>query len=329
MTAGPAPRDTAGDRDRRSRLALLVLARAAGSVAVLWGAVTVTFLLLQVMPGSTADVLLAGTSVTPATRAEITAQYHLDDPLLVQYLDYLGRIARGDLGDSYVLRQPVWDAIGSQLPDTLALILSTLLVTAAGSVVLAVLGASRRRWVRTLFAGAESVVVALPPFWLGLLLLTVFSFTLRWFPTIGSTGPAGLVLPTLALAAAPTAVVAQVLREGLLRTLDEPFVVTARARGIGELALRLRHVLRHALLPAITLMGWITGSLIGGAVIIEIVFSRQGVGRLLLSAVQNKDMPVVIALVLFAAAVYVLANILVDALQWLVDPRTRDTGRPA
>ncbi|MFE4968795.1 ABC transporter permease [Streptomyces sp. NPDC056660] len=329
VTLGPASGDTARERGRRSRLLRLVLARAAGSVAVLWGAVTVAFLLIQVMPGSTADVLLAGSSVTPRIRAEITAQYHLDDPLPLQYLDYLGRIARGDFGDSYVLRQPVWDAIGSQLPDTLALILSTLLVTAAGSLVLAVLGANRRRWVQTLFAGVESVVVALPPFWLGLLLLTVFSFTLHWFPTIGATGPSGLVLPTLALAAAPTAVVAQVLREGLLRALDEPFVVTARARGIGELALRVRHVLRHALLPATTLMGWIAGSLIGGAVIIEIVFSRQGVGRLLLSAVQDKDMPVVIALVLFAAAVYVLVNIVVDVLQWLIDPRTRDTGRPA
>ncbi|MGP4051038.1 ABC transporter permease [Streptomyces sp. 2A115] len=324
----PAPGDTARGRAQHARLLRLVLARAAGSVAVLWGAVTVTFLLIQVMPGSTADVLLGRSSVTPRIRAEITAQYHLDDPLLSQYFTYLGRIAQGDFGDSYVLRRPVWDAIGSQLSDTLALILCTLLVTAVGSVVLAVMGASRRGWIQSLFAAVESLVVALPPFWLGLLLLTVFSFTLNWFPTIGSSGLNGLVLPTVALAAGPTAVVAQVLREGLLRALEEPFVVTARARGIGELTLRVRHVLRHALLPAITLLGWIGGSLIGGAVIIEIVFSRQGVGRLMLSSVQNKDMPVVIAVVLLAATVFVLVNILVDALQWLVDPRTRDMRRP-
>ncbi|MFC8175601.1 ABC transporter permease [Streptomyces sp. NPDC057254] len=326
---GPAPGATARERARPARLLRLVLGRAAGAVVVLWGAVTLAFAVLQIMPGSTADVLLARSSVSPRVRAEITAEYHLDDPLPAQYLGYLGRIVRGDFGDSYVLRRPVWEAVGSQLPDTLALIASTLLVTAAGSVVLAVLGAHRRRWVRTLFAAAESVVVALPPFWLGLLLLTFFSFGLGWFPTVGASGPGSLVLPTLALAAAPTAVVAQVLREGLLRALDEPFVVTARARGIGELALRLRHVLRHALLPATTLLGWIAGSLIGGAVIVEIVFSRQGVGRLVLSAVQNKDMPVVMAVVLLAAAVFVLVNLVVDALQWLVDPRTRDAGRPA
>ncbi|MFE9664225.1 ABC transporter permease subunit [Streptomyces sp. NPDC005955] len=327
LTVGPAPGDTAPERARRARLLRLVLVRAAGSVGVLWGAVTLTFLLIQIMPGSTADVLLARSSVSPQVRAEIIAQYRLDDPLLIQYATYLGRIVRGDFGDSYVLRQPVWDAIGSQLPDTLLLILSTLLVTAVGSVLLAVLGAHGRGWVPALFAAVESLVVALPPFFLGLLLLTVFSFTLHWFPTVGTAGVSGLVLPTVALAAAPTAVVAQVLREGLLRALEEPFAVTARARGIGELALRFRHVLRHALLPATTLMGWIAGSLIGGAVIIEIVFSRQGVGRLMLSAVQNKDLPVVIAVVLLAATVFVLVNIAVDALHWLIDPRTRDTGR--
>ncbi|MFJ7125590.1 ABC transporter permease [Streptomyces sp. NPDC098101] len=326
---GPAPGDTARERARPVRLLRLVLGRAAGAVVVLWGAVTLAFVVLRIMPGSTVDVLLARSSVPPRVRAEIIAEHHLDDPLFTQYLDHLARILRGDFGDSYVLRQPVWEAVGSQLPATLTLIGSTLLVTAVGSVVLAVLGAHRHHWVRSLFAAAESVVVALPPFWLGLLLLTFFSFGLGWFPTVGAPGASGLVLPTLALAAAPTAVVAQVLREGLLRALGEPFVVTARARGIGELGLRLRHVLRHALLPATTLLGWIAGSLIGGAVIVEIVFSRQGVGRLVLSAVQNKDMPVVMAVVLLAAAVFVLVNLLVDALQWLVDPRIRDTGRPA
>ncbi|MFE2295071.1 ABC transporter permease [Streptomyces sp. NPDC059452] len=314
-------------RARSGRLPRLVLVRLAGSAGVLWGAVTATFFLVQLMPGSTADVLLARSTVTPEIRAEIIAQYRLDDPLITQYGAYLGRIVRGDFGDSYVLRLPVRDAVAAQLPDTLLLILSTLLVTAVAAVVLAVISANRRTWVQALFAAAESLVVALPPFWLGLLLLTVFSFNLHWFPTVGADGAAGLVLPTVALAAAPAAVVSQVLREGLLRALEEPFVTTARARGLGELGLRLRHVLRHGLLSATTLLGWIAGSLIGGAVIIEIVFSRQGVGRLVLSAVQNKDMPVVIAVVLLAAVVFVVVNILVDLLQWLIDPRTRDTGR--
>lgn len=311
---------------RRTGPARLVLVRVAASAAVLWGAVTATFLLLRVMPGDTADVLLARSAVTPEVRAQIIADYRLDDPLAAQYLAYLGRIARGEFGESYVLRRPVWDAIGSQLPHTLLLVLTTLLVTLVASVLLAVVSANRRRWVRSSFSAGESLVVALPPFWLGLLLLTVFSFNLRWFPAIGSSSPAGLVLPTVALAAGPVAVMTGVLRDGLLRALEDPFVVTARSRGIGELALRLRHVLRHALLTATTLLGWIAGSLIGGAVIIEIVFSRQGIGRLVLFAVQNKDMPVVIAIVLLTAVVFVLVNIAVDILVRVIDPRTREAG---
>ncbi|GAA2585726.1 ABC transporter permease [Actinomadura fulvescens] len=312
---------------RRTRLLRLVLVRAAASLVVLWGAVTLTFFLLQLMPGSTVDVLLARSAVSPEVRDRLVAEYRFDDPVVVQYLAYLGRIGRGEFGYSYVLRRPVWDAIGSQLPATLLLIAATLVLTVVASVVLAVVSANRRRWVRSAFAAVESLVVALPPFWLGLLLLTVFSFNLHWFPAIGSSSFSGLVLPTVALAAAPTAVVTRVLRDGLLRALDEPFVVTARARGIGEVALRLRHVLRHALLPATTLLGWIAGSLIGGAVIIEIVFSRQGIGRLALSAVENKDMPMVVAIVLLAALVFVVVTIAVDLLTWLIDPRTRDTGR--
>ncbi|MGC5016554.1 ABC transporter permease [Streptosporangium sp. DT93] len=325
----PAPAaeaTAAGPPRRRGGAARLVLVRVAASAAVLWGAVTATFLLLRVMPGGTADVLLARSAVTPEVRERIIADYRLDDPLAAQYTAYLGRIAHGEFGESYVLRRPVWDAIGSQLPHTLLLVATTLLVTVVASVLLAVVSANRRGWVRASFSAAESLVVALPPFWLGLLLLTVFSFTLHWFPAIGSSSPSGLVLPTAALAAGPVAVMTGVLRDGLLRALEEPFVVTARSRGIGELALRLRHVLRHALLPATTLLGWIAGSLIGGAVIIEIVFSRQGIGRLVLFAVENKDMPVVIAIVLLTAAVFVLVNIVVDILVWTIDPRTREAA---
>ncbi|WP_285505364.1 ABC transporter permease [Actinokineospora sp. NBRC 105648] len=297
--------------------------RLAGSVGVLWGAVTATFFLVHAMPGKTVDVLLARSQATPAVRDRIIAEYGLDGSLLDQYLTYLGRLLTGDLGDSFVLRRPVWDAIGGQLPATLALVAATLVLTVVASVVLAVIGAQRRPWVRSLFSSVEALVVAVPPFWLGLLLLSVFSFSLHWFPAIGTSSLDGLVLPAIALAAHPIAVVTRVLRDGLLRVLDEPFVLSARARGVGETDLRARHVLRHAVLPVTALLGWITGSLIGGAVIIEIVFSRPGIGRLVLSAVQNKDMPLVIGVVLLAAAVFVVVNIAVDALAWLADPRTR------
>ncbi|GAB2855587.1 ABC transporter permease [Actinocorallia aurea] len=307
----------------RGELARLVLIRAGGSAAVLWGAVTATFLLMRLMPGDTADVLLARTTVTPEARARIIADYRLDDPVAAQYIAYLGRILRGDFGESYVLRRPVTEVLGAQIPHTMALLAATLVVTVAASVVLALVSAGAGRGTRALFAAVEALLVAVPPFWLGLMLLTAFSFSLRLFPASGSSLSA-LVLPTLALAAGPVGLVTGVLREGMLRALEEPFVLTARTRGISETAVRARHVLRHSLLPATSLLGWIAGTLIGGAVIIEIVFSRQGVGRLVLTAVQNKDLPLVTAVVLLSALVFVLFTIVVDLVTWFADPRTRE-----
>ncbi|EIV92561.1 ABC transporter permease [Frankia sp. QA3] len=331
LLTSTAPRDegldgTPGGGGRRrlgAPLARLVLTRVLASVAVLWGAVTATFFLLELMHGNTVDVLLAQSQAGPEVRAEIISRYHLDDPLPVRYFAYLGRVLRGDFGESYMLRKPVWQAITEQLPDTLVLVATTVLTTVVASVLFAALSATRRRSLRSVVAAVESLVVAVPPFWLGLVLLTVFSFWLHWFPAIGSSAPAGLVLPTIALAAGPVAVTTRVLREGMVRALDEPFVMTARTRGISEPAVRLRHTLRHALLPATALLGWISGSLIGGAIIIETVFSRRGMGRLVLSAVQNRDMPVVIGIVLVAATTFVIITVLVDILTWFIDPRTR------
>lgn len=300
-----------------------VVLRLAASVVVLWGAATATFFLLQATPGRTVDVLLARTQAGPEVRAQIVADYRLDDSLPTQYLTYLERLVTGDFGSSYVLRRPVVDAIGGQLPYSLQLIAATLVLTVIASALLAVVSANRRRWVQSSFDAIESLVVAVPPFWLGLVLMGVFSFTLRWLPAIGATSPLGLVLPAVALAAAPIAVLTRVLREGVLHALTEPFALTARSRGLSEVALRTRHVLRHAALPATALLGWIAGSLIGGAVIIEIVFARPGVGRLMLSAVQNKDMPVVTGVVLLAAAVFVVVTILVDLASRVIDPRVR------
>ncbi|HVW44895.1 MAG TPA: ABC transporter permease [Amycolatopsis sp.] len=300
------------------------------SVLVLWGAVTLAFLALHLIPGNTVDAVAGGTTqVTPQLRAQITAEYSLDRPLVVQYLQYLGKLVRGDLGDSYALRMPVAKAIGQQLGSTMILLVTATVFAILVSVVIALLTAHRRRWIRGLFSGLEVTGVAVPAFWLGILLLTVFSFQLHWFPAIGSAGIAGLVLPALTLSAAPIGMLTQVLRQGLERVLDEPFVVTARSRGISEAAVRLRHVLRHAVLPVITLAGWLAGTMIGGAVVVEQVFSRQGLGRLTVNAVGHKDMPLVLGIVLIAALFYVLVNIAIDVAYRLIDPRLRseDTTR--
>ncbi|GGV36138.1 ABC transporter permease [Kitasatospora herbaricolor] len=300
-----------------------VARRLGGSVLVLWGAVTVAFLALHLTSGDPVDLLTGLRASSDGLRAEIVREYGLDRPLALQYLTFLSHILQGDLGDSYVLHLPVRTAIGQQLGSTLQLLAATVVVTVVIAVPAALLGAGRRPWVRTPVSLLEGLGVAVPAFWLGTLLLGVFSFKLRWFPALGAPGIDGLVLPALALAAAPAAVIARVLRRGLEQTLDEPFVTTARTRGVGEAAVRLRHGLRHGLLPVATLVGWLTGSLIGGAVVVESVFSRQGLGTLAVTAVRNKDLPLVIGIVLVAGLVYTVVNTAVDLSYRLIDPRLR------
>ncbi|GAB3887089.1 ABC transporter permease [Kibdelosporangium lantanae] len=300
-----------------------VLRRVVTSLLVLWGAVTVTFLALHLMPGDIAYVIAGTTQTSPEVHAQITHEYLLDRPLLAQYLAYVGRLVRGDLGTSYLLRTPVTSVLGEHLPATLSLLGSTMVIAVVASVVVAVLTAHRRSWIRSLCTSLESLAVATPAFWLGIVALTVFSFQLHLFPAVGGEGLSGLVLPAVTLAVAPTAMITQVLRRGLEEALDEPFVVTARTRGLGEIAIRVRHVLRPALLPVTSLVGWITGALIGGAVVVEQVFSRQGLGRLVVMSINGKDIPVVAGVVLVAAVGYVLINILVDLLYLVIDPRLR------
>jgi peptide/nickel transport system permease protein len=307
----------------RGRVARRILTRLGTSLLVLWGAVTVSFVDLHLTPGKIIDILIGTSPVTPAVRAQIISDYGLDRPLLAQYVTYLGRVLRGDLGKSYQLHESVASAVGSQLGSSLELTLTGLGLAVVVSVTVALLTARRARWIRGLFSGIELIGISIPSFWAGILLLTVFSFQLGWFPAAGGEGLSGLVLPAIALAIPVTTMLTQVMREGLELVLDEPFVLTARSRGMSDLGVRLRHALRHALLPAVTLTGWLVGLLLGSSVIIEQVFSRQGIGQLTLTAVNNKDLPVVMGVVLVIALLYVVVNMLIDLLYLLIDPRLR------
>ncbi|MCT9934248.1 ABC transporter permease [Planotetraspora sp. A-T 1434] len=302
----------------RTSVAGRIAVRLATSLLVLWGAVTVAFVALHLTPGDVVDVLIGNSTVTPEVRAAIISDYGLDQPLLVQYVTYLGRVLRGDLGRSYQLHQPVAEAIGSQIGASIQLTLSAFAMAVVVAVTVSVLTAKRSRWIRGLFSGIELVGVSIPTFWGGILLLTFFSFTLGLFPVTG-----GLVLPAVALAIPVSAILTQVLREGLELTLDEPFILTARSRGMADLAVRVRHALRHALLPTVTLAGWFVGVLFGGAVIVEEIFSREGIGRLTLTAVTSKDLPVVMGVVLVSATLYVVVNIMIDLFYLAIDPRLR------
>jgi peptide/nickel transport system permease protein len=300
---------------------VIVLRRAGTGLVVLWAAATAAYLALLAAPGDTVDSIIGDGADTPQIRSEIIHEWHLDRPAVVQYLDYLWGLAHGDLGRAYLLHRPVRDVLGDQIRPTLELALAASVLGITLALVLAV--TTRRPWARRVSSTVELLLVSTPPFLIGIVLLSLFSFRLGVFPVAGDRGFAALVLPAVTLALPIAGVLTQVLRDGLDRALSEPFAVTARSRGLAENAVLIRHALRHALLPAVTLTGWLFGVLLGGAVIVEQVFGRPGLGQVTLAAVNSKDMPVVLAVVVLSAFVYVVINTLADVVYLAIDPRLR------
>ncbi|WP_250212575.1 ABC transporter permease [Acrocarpospora catenulata] len=302
----------------------LVAVRLVSAALVVWAAATCAFLVLQLIPGDPVYAIVGSDALVSEEQHEaIRQQYGLDEPLIVQYLAYLGRLATGRFGDSYQLQQPVATVLADQLWPTVQLALGATLLAPLLAVLVTVATSGRANWPRRVSAVVELVVVSTPSFWLGIMLLTIFSFRLGWLPVAETGDFASLILPTITLALPIAAVLTQVLREGLLGALEQPFVITARARGLPEPAVRYRHALRHAALPALTLAGWFTGTLLGGTVIVENVFARSGIGRVTLQAVGDRDLPVVQGVVALSAVVFVAASALVDVLYAVVDPRLR------
>ncbi|HDS1734694.1 ABC transporter permease [Pseudomonas sp. BP8] len=306
------------------RLLPTVLRRLRDGLVVLWAAASLTFFGMQHSGGDTALAILGGPDAmpTPAMLEQVRVEYGLDQPLWVQYGKYLARLAQGDLGESYRLRIPVGQAIAEQLGATLALASSAALLAVLLALASALLTANRGRRLRALVSGIELVLSAVPNFVIGTVLLLVFAFYFHLLPPSGSQGWQSLLLPSLALGLPLAAVLAQVLRQALEQVLEQPFITQARARGMSDTGVRLRHALRHALVPLVTLAGYVFASLLGGAVILELLFGRQGIGRLMLDATANKDVPLVLGVTLLAATLYVLVNLLVDLLTQAIDPRT-------
>ncbi|WP_432103817.1 ABC transporter permease [Streptomyces sp. bgisy091] len=305
----------------------LVLRRTAAGVFVLWGAATLAFAALHLVPGDVVDTLLGpGTAATPELRERIRQDHGLDDPLIVQYLRQMGQLATGDLGHSYQLGLPVTRVLDGQLAPTAELALTATAFALLVAFAAAVLSAGRGRFVRSLVSGIELLAVSVPSYWLGILGLTFLSYRFGLLPAAGDDGALALLLPALTLALPIGGVLARVVRQELDEASGRPFALTVRARGAGERRLLLRHTLRHAALPVATLSGWIVGSLLGGAVLTETVFARPGLGRVLVTAVTSKDVPVVTALVLLSAAAFVVVNLLVDLAYLVIDPRLRVEG---
>ena len=301
---------------------------AASVVIVLWGAATVAFLAFRVIPGDPVDVMLGPQAqVSDAVKDGIRADLGLDRPPLEQYVAYLGQLLRGDLGESYQLRMPVAEVIGRQLGATLQL--TALALVIAVSIAFAVALLARGRVARTVVAGAELVVLSSPVFWIGIVLLSVFAFGLGWFPVSGSRNPATLVLPAITLALPVAALLGQVLRDGVEAAERQPFATTVRARGAGPARLTLHHTLRHGATGALTLAAYLVGSLLGGAVLVETVFARPGLGRVTLAAIADRDLPVITGIILLSALVFVVVNTIVELVYPLLDPRLRRLPSPA
>ncbi len=310
------------------RIAATAFRRLLAGVGVLWAAATFTFVVQALLPGDRATLIInqAAGNLTDSTSAEIAAvnaKYGFDVPLWAQYLRYIGGLARGDLGTSYQQHKPVLDIVAAQIWPTVALTLTSLAAAWAVALVLTVAAAGRDGLVARLFGTLQIVLATLPPYWLGTILLVVFAVQLRIFPVEGGTSLAGLVLPTTSLALPLAGFLGQVLQDEFARVLEQPFVLSARARGMGDLGVRLRHVLRHAALPGITLSGWAVGRLFSGAVLIEAVFARPGIGGVLVTATQARDIPLVSGIVTICAALYVVTNLAVDWAYGIVDPRIK------
>jgi peptide/nickel transport system permease protein len=308
--------------------------RLAQAVFVVWAAFTVTFIALRLLPGDPVALMLngrgGGEAASPAEIARVKAQLGFDRPFLQQYFSALGDAMHGDFGRSIQTGQPVSTMISHSLPATLELgVAALVLAMVAGTVIGVLANLVSSAFGRQLLRSVPALTISLPSFWVGLMLIQLFSLHWRIFPSLGNAGFASLVLPACTLAIPGMALVGQVLGKSLHNTLSEPYVDTIRATGASKLRVLLGHGLRNAAIPAVTVVGLLVGYLIGGAVVVETVFSRPGIGRDIYFAVSTQDLPVVQGIVVVASVAYVVVNLGIDLLYPVLDPRIRSTGRLA
>jgi len=301
--------------------------RVVQAIAVLWAAYTVSFAVLYMLPSDPVSILLnqaGGTSGRPSADqiAQIQSEYGFDDPVVVQYFHHLFDAIQLDFGQSVSRGQSVTSLLTENLPPTLALTATALLFTVVIGGGLAFL-ATYVGWrpLRSFLHRLPAVGVSFPTFWIGLLLIQLFSFSLGWFPATGSEGISTLILPALTMSLPTAGILAQVLIRGLDDTLEQAHIATARAKGLSRLRIHLKHALKNASLPALTILGLLVGSTVTQAVVAETIFSRLGIGRLAQQAVLAQDIPLVQGIVVLAAAIFVVVNLVVDLIYPLLDPR--------
>jgi peptide/nickel transport system permease protein len=300
-----------------------LLQRLSSACLVVLGVVSIVFLLIHLVPGDPVEIML-GESASVADRQSLRTALGLDQPVQVQYLHYLGNLLQFDLGTSIHYRQPVAELLQARLPATGLLAVVTLILTVLLALPLGILAAVRHNtWWDSGAMGFSLLGISIPNFWLGPLLILVFSLWLGWLPVSGQGGVASVVLPALTLGTGLAAVLARMVRSSMLEILHEDYLRTARAKGMPPLRVILHHALRNALLPVITLLGLQLGALLAGAVITETVFSWPGIGLLTIESIQSRDYPVVQACVLLISITYVVVNLLTDLAYAWIDPRIR------
>ncbi len=299
-------------------------------IPTLFGVVTVVFFLIHLTPGDPALAIL-GPHATAEAVQDLRKSLGLDQPLYIQYFAFLLRLIQGDLGRSLVTQQPVlWETLGP-FPYTVHLAVAGVLMSILLGVPVGVISAVRRNSFLDYFMRAASISgISIPVFFLAILLLWIFSFQLRWFPIIGVGDTSSwrsllyhLVLPSSALGVSMAVLIMRLTRSCMLEVLNQDYVRTARAKGLSEKAVIIVHALKNALLPIVTVIGLYMGQLLGGAILTETVFARQGVGKLLMDAIFARDYPQVQGTVLIFAVAVILVNVLVDVLYRLIDPRIR------
>jgi peptide/nickel transport system permease protein len=282
------------------------------------------FLMLHLIPGDPAEVYVGDDPSTPELLERIREEMGLNRPLHIQYLSYMGNVLRGDLGQSLHLRRPVLGEILLRLPYTLELTAAAMLIATTLGIGLGILAAVKHNtFIDTTAMSIALVGISMPVYWSSLLLIVILSINLRWFPPIGQGGFERLIMPALALGFLSAGALARMVRSSMLEVFSQEYVLTARAKGLTERVIVLRHSLRNALIPVVTILGLTFGNLIGGAVLTETIFARLGLGRMYAEAVLNKDFTLVQGTTLFIALAYVFINITIDILYLYIDPRIR------
>ena len=307
-----------------------IIRRLIQSLFIIWGCATLVFFMLRLIPGDPVVTML-GPEYTPEAAAALRTKLGLDASLPVQYVQWLGNLLRGDLGGSIATSDSVADIIKSGLPKTLSLAAVSFIIALVIAVPAGIVAALNRNTAIDYIASIVAFVgVSMPSFWFGIILILIFAVQLKWLPAIGYSeisedsgveAMRRLILPSLAIGAGYSAILMRFVRAGLLEVLGSDYVRTARAKGLREKAVILRHALRNALIPVVTVIGIQLALLLSGAVVTETVFSIRGLGRILVGAIFDRDYPIVQGVILLIAVIFVLANLVVDIIYTFLDPR--------